>query len=344
MTASAPSAASETPANAIPVIDLGPYLAGEAGSLARTAVALKYALTDVGFYFVVNHGVPQALIDAAFAAAAAFHAQPLEAKMRLKFNEFAVGYLPMRGDTLRTSEINQNTKGNLNEALFIKRDLPPDHPDVLAGKPFRPANQWPDPADLPDFRSTVVAYCDALERLATSLLPLYATVLGMPPAFFDKPFRDPQFNLRMTHYPRQDVVEEGEFGIAPHVDSSFMTLLAQNEIPGLSIRTRDGDWIDAPSIPGSFIVNGGEMLRRWSNDRLLATPHRVINRSGRERYAIPFFFDCNIDWPITAVPTTVDADHPPKFEPTTYLQYMTWYKNRNYDVLKPAGPTPAAEA
>jgi len=319
----------------IPVLDLGPFLSGAPGALEQAAGALRRALEEVGFYFIRNHGVPQALIDATFAEAARFHAQPLDAKMKLKLNEHNIGYLPMRGNTLRTSEVQTNTRPNLNEAFFVKRDLPPDHPDVVANKRFRGANRWPE--GLPGFRETVVNYCNRMERLALSLLPLYARALDLPADYFRHAFREPQYTLRMSHYPQQDVVEEGEFGLAPHVDTSFMTLLAQNEVPGLSIRTTDGRWIDAPAIPGTFIVNGGEMLRRWTNDRFLATPHRVINRSGRERYAIPFFFDCTIDEPILPVPTCVGPDNPPKFTPTTYMEFMTWYQTRNYDVLRGEG-------
>lgn len=105
----------------------------------------------------------------------------------------------------------------------------------------------------------------------------------------------------MTHYPFVGALAENEFGIAPYSDTSFLTLLAQNKVPGLSLRTRDGRWIDAPALDGHLLVNGGDMLRRWTNDRFLATPHRASNRSGTERYAIPFFFDCSIDWPMVRV-------------------------------------------
>lgn len=341
MTISAPLAAASK-AEEIPVLDIGPFLAGAPGALERTAAELRHALEHIGFYFIENHGVPQAAVDDAFAAAARFHAQPLEPKLALKLTEHNIGYMPMRGSTLRTSEVHKNTKANLNEAYFVKRDLPPDHPDVIANKRFRGANLWP--SGLPGFRETVVDYCRRLERLALSLLPLYARALDLPAGWFAEPFRDPQYTLRMTHYPQQDATGEDEFGLAPHVDTSFMTLLAQNRLPGLSIRRTDGRWIDAPAIPGTFLVNGGEMLRRWSNDSLLATPHRVINRSGQERYAIPFFFDCRIDAPIAPVPTRVSPDAPPKFPPTTYMEYMIWYQNRNYDVLKPAGGTELAGA
>ena len=312
----------------IPAIDLGPYLAGEPGSLERAGAALRHAFENVGFYFITNHGVPQTLIDATFDAARQFHAQELEAKLALKINQHNIGYLPMRGSVTRHSRINEGNKPNLNEAFFVKRDIAADHPDVLANLPFRGANQWP--ADLPGFRETVIAYQTAMEKLALSLLPLYAIALDLPPDHFTAAFTDPMYTLRMSHYPRVDVPEDNEFGLAPHSDTSFMTLLAQNRVPGLSIRLPNGKWIDAPPLEGSFLVNGGDMLRRWTNERFLATPHRVINRSGQERYAIPFFFDCNYRWVMECLPTCREPGLPPRYEPITYPDYMVWYRNLNY--------------
>lgn len=318
----------------IPVIDLGPYLAGEPGALARTAAELKIALTEIGFYFIVNHGVPREKIRATFGQVKRFHAQPVEKKLALKLNTDGTGYLPMRGNTLRTSTVQSNTKPNLNEAFFVKRELPANHPDLLSGRRYRGPNRWPE--GLPGFREVVVDYCNTMERLVQKLVRLYARALDLPPAYFDTAFEDPQYSLRMTHYPHQDGPVEDEFGLAPHTDTSFLTLLAPNEVQGLSIRTQSGKWIDAPAIDNAYVVNGGQMLQRWTNDVFLATPHRAINRSGGERYAIPFFCDSNIDWPIAAVPTTVGPDKPPKYPTTYYTDYMAWYQKRNYDVLNDA--------
>jgi isopenicillin N synthase-like dioxygenase len=265
-------------AEEIPILDLGPYLGGQPGALERLAGELRHAFEHIGFYFIRNHGVPRDLCDAVFVEAARFHAQPDEAKVALKINEHNIGYLPFRAATTRHSTLNIGNKPNLNEAFFVKRELPPDHPDIIANKRFRGRNQWP--ADLPGFRETVILYCDAM---------------------------------------------------APHTDTSFMTLLAQNRIPGLAIRLPSGKWIDAPALPDTFLVNGGDMLRRWTNHRFLATPHRVINRSGRERYAIPFFFDCTIDNVMACLPTCTDAANPPRHEPFTYSDYMAWYQKQNYD-------------
>src|ERR1700726_2543802 len=180
-----------TDTDIIPVIDLGPYLAGDPGALDRAAGELRFALTEIGFYFIVNHGVLPELVRDAFRQAARFHVQPLEKKLAIRIDKHNVGYLPMRGDTLRTSTVETVTKPNLNEALFVACDLPQDHPEVLAGRRFRSANQWP--ADLPGFRETVVAYCDTMERLVQKLVRLYARALALPAAYFDQPFAEPQY-------------------------------------------------------------------------------------------------------------------------------------------------------
>ena len=317
--------------SSIPILDLGPYLAGAPGALERVAAELRGALTEIGFYYIVNHGMPESQIRDAFHQAARFHALPLEKKMEVRIDRHNVGYLPMRGDTLRTSTVQTVTRANFNEAFFVARDLPPEHPDVVADRRFRSANRWP--ADLPGFREIIVAYCDRLERLVQRLMPLYARALDLPATYFDDAFKDFQYKLRMTHYPTQHNSADDEFGIAPHTDTSFLTLLAPNAIPGLSIRLQDGTWIDAPAVPGAYVVNGGQLLQRWTNDFFLATPHRAINRSGGERYALAFFCDCHIDWPIAAVPTTVGPDKPPKYPTTYYTDYMIHYQQRTYDLL-----------
>jgi isopenicillin N synthase-like dioxygenase len=317
--------------NVIPVIDLGPYLTGEPGALDHVAAELRHALTEIGFYSIVNHGVPAALVREVYRQVARFHAQPLDEKLSIRLDKHNVGYLPMMGDTLRTSVVANVTKPNMNEAFFIARDLASDHPDVVCGRRFRSANQWP--AGLPGFREPLVEYCEILERLVQRLVRVYARALDLPPTYFDGPFSDFQYKLRATHYPSMPAEADDEFGIAPHTDTSFLTLLAPNDLPGLAFRTREGDWIDVPTIPDAFIVNGGQLLLRWTNDRFLATPHRAVNRTGGERYALAFFCDANIDWPVAAVPTCVGPDRLPRYETTYYTDYMIRYQAQTYNVL-----------
>ena len=309
----------------LPVLDLGPLREGAPGALDMLGRDLRHAFTDVGFYFVRDHGIPQTLLGATFAAAERFHALPLEAKLAMRINEHSIGYMPMRGATTRVNAVGEVALPNANEAVFFKRELPADHPDVVANVRFRGRNQWPG---LPGFREQVLAACGAFERLALGLLPLYARALDLPAGYFAPFFREPMYTLRMSHYPRQQpTAPENEYGIAPHVDTSFMTILAQNRVPGLSLRLSSGEWIDAPAPEGALLINGGMMLRRWTDNRFMATPHRVINRSGQERYAIPFFFDASYD----AVMAPITADGSPARQPAiTYPEFMTGYQRTNF--------------
>ncbi|MDN8618592.1 isopenicillin N synthase family dioxygenase [Variovorax ginsengisoli] len=318
----------------IPVFDLGPYLLGEAGAMEKLGTELRYALENVGFYFIVNHGLDQALIDRTFAAARRFHDLPLEEKLALKLNEHIRGYQPMKGAVTRHSAVNANNLPNVNEAIFFGPELVDDHPDVLAGKPFRGHNQWP--SDLAGFREDVLAYTAAAQAVGVSLLPLYAHALELEVDFFLRGFKEPSFTFRMSHYPQTEVLQDNEFGLAPHSDTSFMTLLPENEVPGLSIRLPNGRWIDAPVLKGSILVNGGDMLRRYTNDRFLATPHKVVNRSGVERYAIPFFMDCSYDFVMECLPTCQSPSNPPRYEAFSYADYRAFYRASNF------GPTLAA--
>ena len=205
----------------------------------------------------------------------------------------------------------------------------------MAGTLFRSGNLWPAEEELPGFRAACLTYSAALERLAVSVLPIYAVALDLPPDWFVHAFREPSFTLRLSHYPPQEPTPEvEEYGLAPHADTTFMTLLAPNTVGGLSLRTRSGPWIDAPVVPGAFLVNSGELLRRWTNDRFMATPHRVINRTGVERYALPFFFDTTYDYRMECLPTCCGPDNPPKYEPVSYQEYQVQFQRLNYDHVR----------
>ncbi len=315
----------------VPVIDVSDVFNERPGALKTAGAAMRHAQENVGFYVLTGHGLDQGLIDAVFEQTALFHAQPLEKKLALKANADNVGYMPVKGSITRATPVaGVKPQPNLVEAFFLKRDLAADHPDVIAKKRFRPMNQWPNPKELPFFRETMVAYMAAIEGLAKNLLPIYATALNLAPNWFDEAFSEPQYVLRCSHYPPHEP-GPGQFGIAPHTDSSFLTMLPQSGLPGLSLLTQSGKWIEPPVIAESFVVNSGEMMKRWTNERFLATPHRAINTTpGADRYAIPFFFDCSIDWPMECIPTCTSPKNPPKYNPTSYAEYMTWFYDQNY--------------
>jgi isopenicillin N synthase-like dioxygenase len=313
---------------AIPVLDFGPYLAGVPGALATLAAEFRLALEHVGFLVMINHGVPQHLIDQTFAEAERFHALPLATKMALRMNEHNNGYMAMNRYAVWTSEVNTNTRPDLNEAFFIKRERPPDDPLLRSGRRFVGPNRWPDA--LPGFRDNMLAYTSAMDALTGRVLPVCATALDLPPDYFNAAFAESQFSFRLSHYPPVQA-EENQFGIAPHTDANFLTFLAQSDIPGLQVRMPSGDWLDVPYIPGSYAVNSGDMLYRWTNGRFKSTPHRAVPPVGQHRYAIPFFLGPQIDTVIACLPTCQGPDNPAKFPPITYAAYLHWWYDANYN-------------
>jgi isopenicillin N synthase-like dioxygenase len=312
----------------IPIIDLAPYLAGAPGALQATAAQLREALESIGFFILVHHDVPQALIDRTFAAARRFHDQPLAAKMALRMNEHNNGYMAMGKYAVWTSDVNVNDKPDLNEAFFIKRERCPDDPQARSGRRFVGPNLGPE--TLPGFRETVLAYTDAVDALGRRLMPACAVALELPPDAFDAAFAESQFSFRMSHYPPVPA-EENQFGIAPHTDANFLTFLAQTDVPGLQVRLPSGAWLDVPYIPGSLAVNSGDMMYRWTNGRFKSTPHRALPPVGRQRYAMPFFMGPHIDTVIACLPTCQGPENPPRFPPITYAEYLLWWYDANYN-------------
>ena len=317
-------------AAAIPIIDVGAMLSGQPEALAAVARQVHDALTQVGFFVVTGHDVPRALIDRTFAEAQRFHALPMARKLALKMNEHNNGYMAMGRYAVWTSEVNRNDKPDLNEAFFIKRERGADDPLLRSGRQFVGPNVWPDEAELPGFRAHVLDYVDAMDGFARRFLPAAAMALDLPATFFGSAFTDSHFSFRLSHYPPV-AAEANQFGIAPHTDANFMTFLAQTEIPGLQVRMPSGDWLGVPYVPGSFAVNAGDMMKRWTNGCFLSTPHRALPPVGRARYAIPFFLGPRFDQRIECLPTCTAPDNPPRWPPITYAEWLAWWYDANYD-------------
>ena len=304
----------------IPVLDIGPYLAGEPGARVRLGRDIAKTAADTGFLVIVNHGIPQSLIDGCFAAAAAFFDRAEIFKMALKVGDLNIGYLPYGAQIVRTSKVNVNTKPNLSESFYIVNDLAADDPRIVAGDPLYGLNRWP--ADMPEFRLATMAYIGAMAPLADKMVSAVATGLDLPPDYFTTAFTDePTRTLRLIRYPKHEGAEDNQFGFAPHIDTNFLTLLAQSALPGLEVRTAQGEWIRPAPIPGAFVVNTGEMLGRYSNDRFTATPHRVINDNNALRHAIPFFYGPGLNAVIAPVPTCVSVENPARYEPLLYADH-----------------------
>ena len=319
----------EAASQAIPVIDVGPAFRGEPGGLEAVARQVGHASETVGFFYVAGHGVEQAFIDDAFQASREFHAITLEEKLALKINENNIGYLPVNQSMQRHSTVHKATRPNFNESFFISHDRGADHPDAVAGTPLRGKNQWP--AGHERMRATMVRYMKAMEALGERTLPVLARALEMPADHFAPFFRDEaHITTRFLHYPPQETDDDEQFGQGPHTDNSFITFLAREDTPGLAVRLPNGEWLAPPVIPGTFLVNLGNIMKRWSNDRFLSTPHGVVNDSGRDRYSIAFFYSPNVASAIECLPSCVSDTNPARYPRAIYRDLILEFYNANY--------------
>ena len=310
----------------IPILDLGPYLDGGTHAFDVLAARLCEIQENIGFYVVINHGVSKLVLDHAYAQLEAFFSLPLEEKMQLRINEKSVGYIPSQSTVYVTSVVNENTQPDLNETITIARERLSNDPAILAGSRFVGPNQWPE--GLPDFRPAMIAYQEAMSVLGYAMLPLYAQALDLPVDYFSDFFTEPMWWTRNTYYP---AVGSGknQFGISPHCDHGFITMLPMSGVPGLQVLGPNRDWVPAEPVQDGIIINTGEFLHRWSNGRFLATPHRVVVPD-RPRYSMAMFFNPNADTLAEPLESCVSVDHPRAFEPVAMIDYMSWYIDSNY--------------
>ncbi len=323
----------------IPVLNVAGLYTGDGSAGREIAKSLGAYLENVGFIYVAGHRVPRAEVDAVRDMSKAFFALPDEQKLALKIDRNFRGYLPFAGSTIVTSSVAKVSKPNQSESMFFLHEVGAGDPRRLAGKPLQGLNQWPPEDLLPGFRATIDRYVNSMSALACDLVHAITMALGLPASSLDRYFAQPTTFLRLLHYPTQPD-EADLFGSAPHTDYGYITLLAQDDVGGLEVKNKAGEWIAAPPIPDTFVMNVGDILARWSNDRFVSTPHRVINRSGRERYSQPFFFDPAMDELIEVLPTCVPDGAEPRYGPVAYGDYLMERIDKNYHYRKGASPPP----
>jgi isopenicillin N synthase-like dioxygenase len=310
----------------LPIIDLESSREGVETSLTRIAAQVGAACRDVGFFYVVNHGVDQALIAKAFAQSRDFFALPVADKRKLAIETIGGN----RGYSGLLHEALDPARGpDMKEAFNVGLELAADDPELLAGKPFRSLNAWPG---VSGFRETLLSYYDACVALGARLHRGFASDLGLSRDFFADKFVRPMATLRLLHYPAPSRGSDPRTGAGAHTDYGNLTLLATDDVGGLEVRTRAGQWIEAPVVPGAFIVNIGDCLMHWTNDVYVSTPHRVVNRSARERYSIAFFYDPNPDALVETISSCVGEGEVMRYPPILAADYLTM----RLDASKPA--------
>lgn len=301
----------------IPVIDIAPLYQPDMAGARTVAGEIKRASIDIGFFYVKGHTVPLDLMRATLMAAKYFFAQPEASKRAIQINQAHRGYVPFAQTTL-----GRQYKADLKESFNYAFPFSPDDPEVKAGKPLIGVNQWPPGEDA--WRGTIEDYYRQVFEVGQRVLEGFALALDAPRDFFRGLYRRPLVRTRLLHYPPQpEGADADQFGAAPHTDWGCMTVLWQDSVGGLQVKNRAGDWIDAPYIEGSFVINIGDMLERWSNDLFVSTPHRVVNASGRERYSIPMFYDPDFDTVVECLPNCSGPANPPKYPRTIAGDYIT---------------------
>ena len=271
----------------VPLIDLAPAWSGDSAARRALADEIAEACGTVGFMYVKNHRVADADVAAIFQTAADFHGLPHDVKMESSMarNADAQGQGYLHGMTKGTGK---NLSENLQEAFQFRRPLPDNDSDLLAGKPLHGPIPWPKA--MPDLKPRMMAYYDKVDALGYEMLKLFEVALDLPDGTLNQYFRKDMNSLRILHYPPQQADEEGvHLGARAHTDTNAFTILAQDNNGGLEIRNRDNEWVAVPPIDGTFVINVGEVMKVWTDGVFSSTLHRVINRSGRERYSIPFF-------------------------------------------------------
>lgn len=299
----------------IPIINVEDLLEGRGGE-ADVVEAIGRACRQIGFFYVSGHGIPPRVVDAIFRHAADFFAAepPVKQAVRYTGTSGNRGWVPLGGETL-----DPGTAPDLKECFNIGLELAEDDPELVAGKPFRHRNPWPA---LAGFRPAMLDYFGRAHRLGRELHRAFALDLGVDRSFFDDKLDRPMAVLRLLRYPGDVVpVAPDQMGAGEHTDYGNLTLLATDSVGGLEVRTRAGDWIKAPTVPGALLCNIGDCVMRWTNDVYVSTPHRVVSPRGRDRYSIAFFLDPNPDSLVACLPGCV-KEGAPKYAPVLAADYL----------------------
>lgn len=304
-------AGSESVSN-LPIIDVHALVAGT-GDQKAVAEQIRHACLDMGFFYIKGHGVDEALQDRLEQLSRQFFAQDLETKLELRMERAGRawrGYFPVGGELT-------SGRPDLKEGLYFGAELGADDPRVQAGVPLHGANLFP--ANIPQFRETVLAYMAAMTQLGQILMQGIALSLGLEASYFaDRYTADPLILFRIFNYPPEpaNVGTPPSWGVGEHTDYGLLTILKQDDAGGLEVKSKSG-WIAAPPVPGTFVCNIGDMLDRMTGGRYRSTPHRVRNTAGRSRLSFPFFFDPNFDAEVKRIES-------PDLEPVMDDQESRW--------------------
>ena len=286
------------------------------------------AYNKYGFGYIINHGIDKTLVEQLFQVSKDFHSQSLSEKMKVALNHNHRGYIAINTSTDVNSKLADVKRPNQSESFMMMREDETELPNVYLSGP----NQWPE---IEDFKEALEEYTSHMTKVGRNLMRLALLSSGVSDLSIMQSFDTPTIWLRLLHYPPIPKASPSDlYGSAPHTDFGCLTILTQDEIGGLQVQTKEGEWINVPKVEDSFVVNVGDMLSRLSNGLLRSTPHRVINKSGRERFSCPFFFDPNVNAEIRPLKGTGI----PKLSPINFGDFLRDELEASYERHKTNSP------
>jgi isopenicillin N synthase-like dioxygenase len=309
----------------IPIIDISAFVNGSDPS--GVAQAVSAACEDTGFFVITGHGVDFGLIDATRATALDFFHLTEERKNQSNGGT-SVGYSPLQAERLANS-LGEDTPPDLKEAYTIAQVDPGDDPYFTdeAAAFFFPDNVWP--SEPSEFEALSSQYYRSMGALSALMCEIFAVALDLPKDHF-VPVIDKHFSyFRYVYYPvPESEVEPGQLRAGAHTDYGSFTFVNFNDAPGgLQVLTGDDAWVDVPVVPNGFVVNLGDLMQQWTNDRWRSTMHRVVvpdqsNSASSERLSLVFFHEPNYDTVIEALPSCVSADNPARYAPISCGEHL----------------------
>ncbi len=313
---------------AIPLINLADALRPGAPRSAQVATELRAAGTASGFFYVIQHGVSEALLRDQFHLTQQLFDLPQAQKDAISLHNSPA----MRGyESLGAQTLDAAARPDLKESFYCGLEHGPSHPYVRKGYQSYGANQWP--AQLPHMATQCAAYIAAMQGLAQRLMQLMALSLDLPEDHFDHTHDNPMITLRLLRYPPHPAgADEHTFGAGAHTDWGAITLLAQDQHGGLEVCMPDGSWVAATPLQGALVVNLGDMIPRWTNGRYHSNPHRVrnVHSGGAPRHSIPFFYSPDYEARVEPVATCVPAGEAPRFAPCTVGEHLREMYQKTY--------------
>lgn len=322
----------------VPLIDLETFFEGSEVDRLRVASEVKKALENVGFLMITGHGVDPDLIRRVERAGLLFFDRPEDEKQKFASGSKKAnrGFGGLGTRTIGITE-NKDLLPSLQEAYGIGKLDVPDDPyfQTEAASSIFTKNIWPDEPE--DFKPALSAYYEEMDQLFTKMMRVFAVALELPDTFFESMLDRHGSTLRLIHYPAlQSEPRPGELRSGAHTDTGTMTILHIDDTPSaLQVLTRSGVWLDLNKIEGAFIINIGDLMMQWTNDKWMSNTHRVsnppiVNGGSSRRLSIVYFCQMNYDTVVECLPNCCGPDNPSKYEPVRSGEYSAMRAAQRY--------------